>query len=70
MADMIRATPFLTMGAFSCQPLELKNSHQSSVLLRQTMKGGGVANSTQDKTHRILIDIAVTEKIFKFINKS
>jgi hypothetical protein len=38
IAEMIRATPFFSMGAFSCQSLELKNSHQSSVLFRQTMK--------------------------------
>jgi hypothetical protein len=66
VADMIRATPFLSMGAFSCQSLELKNSHQSSVLFRQTMKGGGVANSNQDKTHRILLDILQLELCLTF----
>ena len=43
------------MGAFSCQSLELKNSHQSSVLFRQTMKGGGAQRG--EKISGILGDI-------------
>jgi hypothetical protein len=66
VADMIRATPFLSMGAFSCQSLELKNSHQSSVLFRQTMKGGGREKTAQDKTHRILLDIIQLELCLTF----
>jgi hypothetical protein len=66
VGEMIRATPFLSMGAFSCQSLELKNSHQSSVLFRQTMKGGGDPRSTQDRTHKILLDIIQLELCLTF----
>jgi hypothetical protein len=66
IADMIRATPFNSMGAFSCQSLELKNSHQSSVLFRQTMKGGGRGKENQDKTHQILLDILQLELCLTF----
>jgi hypothetical protein len=66
VGDMIRATPFLSMGAFSCQSLELKNSHQSSVLFRQTMKGGGAAKDGQDKTQKILLDIIQLELCLTF----
>ena len=66
IADMIRATPFYSMGAFSCQSLELKNSHQSSVLFRQTMKGGGSGKENTDKTHQILLDILKLELCLTF----
>jgi hypothetical protein len=66
VADMIRATPFLSMGAFSCQSLEHKNSHQSSVLFRQTMKGGGDAKDGKSKTQKILIDIIQLELCLTF----
>ena len=53
----------MSMGAFSCQSLENKNSHQSAVLFRQTMKGGGAGNG--EKTADILgsifdIELALT----------
>jgi hypothetical protein len=66
IADMIQATPFLSMGAFSCQSLELKNSHQSSVLFRQTMKGGGKGRTSQDKAQQILLDILNLELCLTF----
>lgn len=66
VADMIRATPFQSIGAFSCQSLELKNSHQSSVLFRQTMKGGGVSSTGIEKSHKILTDILQLELCLTF----
>jgi hypothetical protein len=67
VADMIRATPFNSLGAFSCQSLELKNSHQSSVLFRQTMKGGGKPSTGgEDRTLNILQDILQLELCLTF----
>ena len=59
-----RSTPFMSMGAFSCQSLELKNSHQSSVLFRQTMRGGG--SKPGEKVYDILGDIFDIELALTF----
>ena len=66
VATMIKSTPFKSMGAFSCQSLELKNSHQSSVLFRQTMKGGGKSAEGVSKTNKILLDILNLELCLTF----
>ena len=52
-------------GLFS-QFLELKNSHQSSVLFRQMMKGGVGSGSAQHRIHNILFDIIQFELCLTF----
>ena len=54
----------MSIGAFSCQSLELKNSHQSSMLFRQTMKGGGAQR--EDKIAQTLGDIFDIELALTF----
>jgi hypothetical protein len=64
LEQLLRMTGFLSLGAFSCQSLEKKNSHQSSVLFRCTMKGGGAG--TGDRTDKILRDIFFQELVLNF----
>ena len=66
VADIFRSTPFLSMRAFYCQSLELKNSHQSSVLFRQTMKDGGKSSNGCEKNQKILLDILQLELCLTF----
>jgi hypothetical protein len=64
LEQLLLRTTFHSLGAFSCQSLERKNSHQSSVLFRCTMKGGGAGAG--DRTDKILRDIFFQELVLTF----
>lgn len=63
---MFRRTPFLSMGAFACQSLELKNHQQTLVLFRQTMKGGARPGS-MSRSVMIMQEILTLELTLTFV---